>query len=122
MVVQIAAAYAVSGLQGDAKIIAADAFRASPALVTKDNLKLLDIALKASAGEYPPEQDFYVFSDDTKRLDAYLLVSNLAQRNGNTVFSMRALNDSVKLIQKAGFSGSRPQSVLDIALVASGII
>lgn len=122
LVVEIASAYALSGLQGDSREIAGDAFRASPSLATTDNLRLIDIALKASSGVYPPEQDFHVFSDDSKRLDAYLLVSDLAQRNGKPDFALRALNDGVKLIQKSGFTGSRPEAILDIALIASGII
>ncbi|MAG65028.1 MAG: hypothetical protein CMK74_04035 [Pseudomonadales bacterium] len=122
LMVEIAAAYALSGLQGDSRVIAADTFRAFPSQNTEDNRRLIDIALKASNGHYPPEQDFYVFSNDSKRLDAYLLVSDLAQRNGRPDFALRALNDGVKLIQKSGYTGSRPEAILDIALIASGII
>lgn len=122
LIVEIAAAYALSGLHGDSRRIAAEAFLASPSLATTDNLALVDIALSASSGVYPVEQDFHVFSDDSKRLAAYLLVSDLAQRNGKPDFAHRALNDGVKLIQKSGFSGERAEAILEITLVASGIL
>ncbi|WGK63395.1 hypothetical protein QAO71_17795 (plasmid) [Halopseudomonas sp. SMJS2] len=122
LVVEIAAAYALSGLPGDSRQIAGEAFRVSSSLATNDNRRLIGIALNASSGVYPPEQDFHFFTDDSKRLDAYLLVSDLAQRNGKPDLALRALNDGVRLIQKSGFTGSRPEAILNIALIASGII
>lgn len=122
LVARIAAAYAMYGLQGDAKAIAERAFRLSPALATADNVKLIEIALKTSAGDYPPEQDFFVFSNDEKRLEAYLMVSSLSQRSGNTAYGLRAMNDCVKLIQKSGYTGSKPHAILEVALMSSQLI
>lgn len=118
----VAACYAMAGMAPDATAILQDALSSFPEQIRSDNARVFGLVLKASQGEYPFPQDFYEFTSDQARLDAYLMLSSLYRRNNKLELASRALRDAVLLTQKSGFKVPLDQALTQLATSSLGVL
>lgn len=116
-VAQIAISYATTGHVVDANDFLQRAAEKVPDLRTEDLSKLLNIMVKASNGDYPPPQDFYDFSNDNVRLQAYVQLAVFYERSGQTGNSARIAGDMARFTQKSSFKVGRAESVAAMSRV-----
>lgn len=121
-VTQIAASYAMAGLAPDATATFREALPGMPEQIREDNVRFVELVIKASAGDYPPPQDIHAFSSDQARLDAYLLLSALYRRNHKLDLATRSLNEAVLFTQKSGFSVPMDQALTQLATSTLGVL
>lgn len=72
-------------------------------LNSKDIGVLFGLVIKAAQGVYPPPQDFYEFSSDAMRLQAYVQLAILFDRSGQTGYAHRVASDMARFAQKSSF-------------------
>lgn len=102
-VAQIAISYATTGHVQDANAFLQRASQKVPGLNAKDMGVLFELVIKASKGEYPPPQDFFAFSSDSMRLEAYVQLAILYDRSGQADYSSRVTSDMARFAQKSSF-------------------
>lgn len=118
----VAACYAMAGMAPDGTEIFRNALPTFPEQVRADNALVFGLVMKASQGDYPLPQDFYEFTSDQARLDAYLLLSSLYRRNNKLDLATRALNDAVLFTQKSGFKVPMDQALTQLATSTLGVL
>lgn len=116
-VAQIAISYATTGHVVDANDFLQRAAEKVPDLRTEDLSRLLNIMVKASKGDYPPPQDFYDFSSDNVRLQAYVQLAVFYDRAGQLGNSARIAGDMARFTQKSSFKVGRAESVAAMSRV-----
>lgn len=114
---QIAISYATTGHVVDANDFLQRAAEQVPDLRTEDLARLLNIMVKASKGDYPAPQDFYDFSTDSLRLQAYVQLAIFYERAGQTGNSERIAGDMARFTQKSSFKVGRAESVAAMSRV-----
>ncbi|MEE6438324.1 MULTISPECIES: tetratricopeptide repeat protein [Pseudomonas] len=102
-VAQLAISYATTGRVEDANALLRKAAAKVKGLNTKDMGALFEVVIKAAKGEYPPPQDFFAFSSDAMRLEAYVQLAVLYDRSGQTGYSRRVAADMARFAQKSSF-------------------
>lgn len=102
-VAQIAISYATSGRIEDANAFLRRASEKVKGLNTEDMRTLFEVVIKAAKGVYPPPQDFFAFSSDAMRLEAYVQLAVLYDRSGQVGNSRRAAADMARFAQKSSF-------------------
>lgn len=102
-IAQIAISYATTGHIDDANSFLQKASSKVKGLSTKDMGVLFEVIIKAANGEYPPPQDFYAFSSDAMRLEAYVQLAVLFDRSGQAGYSRRVASDMARFAQKSSF-------------------
>ena len=118
----VAASYAMAGMAPDGTAIFQSALPNIPEQDRADNALVFGLVIKASQGDYPLPQDFYEFTSDQARLDAYLLLSSLYRRNNKLDLATRSLNDAVIFTQKSGFKVPMDQALTQLATSTLGVL
>lgn len=101
---QIAISYATTGHIEDANAFLKRAAGRVKELNNKDIGVLFGLIIKATQGVYPPPQDFYEFSSDAMRLQAYVQLAILFDRSGQVGYARRVTSDMARFAQKSSFS------------------
>lgn len=109
-VAQIAISYATTGHIEDANLFLQSATGKVKGLNTKDMGVLFELVIKASKGEYPPPQDFFAFSSDAMRLEAYVQLAILYDRSGQAGYSHQVASDMARFAQKSSFKVDNSQA------------
>lgn len=100
---QIAISYATTGHIEDATAFLQRASSKVKELNSKDIGTLFRLVTKAAQGVYPPPQDFYEFSNDATRLQAYVQLAVLYDRSGQVGYVRRVASDMARFAQKSSF-------------------
>lgn len=100
---QIAITYATTGHIEDANAFLKRAAGRNKELNNKDIGVLFGLVIKSAQGVYPPPQDFYEFSNDAMRLQAYVQLAILFDRSGQVGYARRAASDMARFAQKSSF-------------------
>lgn len=100
---QIAIGYVTTGHIEDANVFLKRAAGLVKELNSKDIGVLFGLVIKAAQGVYPPPQDFYEFSSDAMRLQAYVQLAILFDRSGQTGYAHRVASDMARFAQKSSF-------------------
>ncbi|QHF00637.1 hypothetical protein LCG56_28125 (plasmid) [Pseudomonas cannabina pv. alisalensis] len=100
---QIAISYATTGRIDDANAFLKRASGRVKELNNKDVGVLFGLVIKAAQGVYPPPQDFYEFSSDAMRLQAYVQLAILFDRSGQAGYARRVASDMARFAQKSSF-------------------
>lgn len=102
-VARVAITYATAGHLEDAQAFLEQASQHVPGLKTRDMASLFDVVFAAAKGRYPAPQDFFAFSSDVMRLEAYVQLATLYERSGQDLLSRRVLADMARFAQKSTF-------------------
>lgn len=102
-VARVAITYATAGHLEDARAFLEQASEHVPGLKTQDMASLFDVVFEAAKGRYPAPQDFFAFSSDVMRLEAYVQLATLYDRSGQDLMSRRISADMARFAQKSTF-------------------
>lgn len=116
-IAQIAISYAVTGHVIDANDFLQRAAEKVPDLRTVDLARLLNILVAASKGGYPSPQDFYDFSSDSMRLQAYVQLAIFYERSGQSGNSKSIAADMARFTQKSSYKVGRAESAAAMSRV-----
>lgn len=100
MLAFVSSAYSASDLNQDATNIVNDRARQG-ATITDDDLWLIKIAAEAALGEIPTTGEFYYFSSDQTRIDAYLTIGTFSRYAGDPDKTLAVLQEGLRFIQKS---------------------
>ncbi len=116
-IAQIAISYATTGHVLDANDFLQRAAVKVPDLHTDDLTRLLNVMVRAAQGTYPAPQDFYDFSSDNIRLQAYVQLAIFYERAGQDGNSKKIAGDMARFTQKSSFKVSRTESAAAMSRV-----
>ena len=102
---QVAINYVVTGHVEDANAFLRKAAASNPKAGSKDVRQLLNMMVAASQGIYPPPQEFFDFSSDAVRLQAYMQLAIFYDRIGQSDYSRRIAGDMARFAEKRSFRG-----------------
>lgn len=102
-VVEIAVSYLTTGHAADANAILNDAGSALGKLGKDDLLLLVKVLTGAVNGEYPQPQDFFTFSSDEMRLQAYVQLALFYGRTGQSVYARKIASDMSRFALKRSY-------------------
>lgn len=100
-IARVAISYVTAGHVADANEFLRGASSQVPELRTEDVARLLSIMVNAAKGEHPSPQDFYDFSSDEMRLQAYVQLALFYERSGNLGLSRKTSSDLSRFVQKS---------------------
>lgn len=102
-IVQVAISYLTTGHTADANSVLQAATPAVSA-IGKDDLSLLvGLLAEAVKGSYPQPQEFFTFSSDAMRLQAYVQLALFYGRSGQTAYTRRIAADMSRFAQKRSY-------------------
>lgn len=107
---QVAISYVVAGHIEDANAFLRKAAAKNPQAGSEDVRRLLSMMVSASKGVYPPPQEFFAFSSDAVRLQAYMELAIFYDRIGQSDYSRRMAADMARFAEKRSFRGDSGSS------------